>query len=176
MRKYSRTKFNAKVIIGLCTIFWSLEVQQFRPKVAAGLSFAALAMLYSVMLVGVYITASHQGLSCPDWPLCPNGFALPSEKYFFEHYHRLMVVITAGLIYSTAAYATRGNHPARKTAVIAATVVSVQIVMGMFVVNTKLAPLLVAAHLSTGILLFAMALMTFLASYRLLRKRGASIL
>ncbi len=152
----------------------TLEVQQFRPKVAVGLSFLALAMLYSVMLVGVYITASHQGLSCPDWPLCPNGFGLPSEKHFFEHYHRLMVVITAGLIYATATYATKSNHPASKTAIIAAIVVSVQIMLGMFVVNTKLAPLLVAAHLSTGIILFAMALMTFLASYRLARKRRES--
>jgi heme A synthase len=151
-----------------------LEVQRFRPKVAVGLSFSALAMLYSVMLVGVYITASRQGLSCPDWPLCPNGFGLPQEKYFFEHYHRLMVVIMAGLIYATATYAAKNGHPARKTAIIAAIVVSVQIVLGMLVVNTRLEPLLVMIHLSTGILLFALALLTFLASYRLARKRRES--
>ncbi len=131
-------------------------------------------MLYSVMLVGVYITASHQGLSCQDWPLCPNGFGLPSEKHFFEHYHRFMVVIAASLIYVTAAYAARNVRPARKTAIITAILVSVQIVLGMLVVNTKLEPLLVAAHLSTGILLFAMALLTFLESYRLARKRRES--
>src|SRR6059036_3028131 len=84
-----------------------LEVQQLRPKVAAGLSFSALIMLYSVMLIGVYITSSHQGLSCTEWPLCPNGFGLPTEKHFFEHYHRVMVVIAASLIYATAAYAAR---------------------------------------------------------------------
>jgi cytochrome c oxidase assembly protein subunit 15 len=56
------------------------------------------------MLVGVYISSSNQGLSCPEWPLCPNGFGLPSEKHFFEHYHRVMVVITAGLIFAVAAY------------------------------------------------------------------------
>lgn len=147
-----------------------MEVQQSRPKVAAGLSFSALAMLYSVMLLGVYITSSHQGLSCTDWPLCPNGFGLPSEKHFFEHYHRVMVIITAGLIYANAAYAAKNARPARKTAIMAAIVVSVQIVLGMLVVNTKLEPLLVATHLSIGILLFAMTLMTFLASYRLARK------
>jgi cytochrome c oxidase assembly protein subunit 15 len=148
-----------------------LEVHQSRPKVAAGLSFSALAMLYSVMLLGVYITSSHQGLSCTEWPLCPNGFGLPSEKHFFEHYHRVMVIIAASLIYATAAYAAKNARPARKTAIIAAIVVSVQIVLGMLVVNTKLQPLLVATHLSTGILLFAMTLMTFLVSYRLARKR-----
>lgn len=151
-----------------------MEVQQRSPKVAAGLSFAALSMLYSVMLVGVYISSSHQGLSCPDWPLCPNGFDLPSERHFFEHYHRVMVVIAAGLIYATAAYSFWNTRPARKTAIIAAIVVSVQIVFGMLVVTLRLEPLLVATHLSTGILLFAMTLMTFLTSYMLARKRRES--
>jgi heme A synthase len=116
-----------------------VEIQQSSsPKVAIGLSFSALAMLYSVMLVGVYITSSHQGLSCSEWPLCPNGFGLPSEKYFFEHYHRVMVVITAGLIFATAAYSFKKFKPARKSAIIAAIVVSVQIIFGMLVVTTAL--------------------------------------
>jgi heme A synthase len=139
------------------------------PKVGVGLSFAALALLFSVMMLGVYISASHQGLSCPDWPLCPNGFDLPSEKYFFEHVHRMMVVITASLIFATAAYSARKIKPARKTAIIAAIVVCVQIVFGMLVVTTRLEPLLAATHLSTGILLFSMVLMTFLTAYRVAR-------
>ena len=144
-----------------------MEVQRSSsPKVAIGLSFSALAMLYSVMLIGVYISSSNQGLSCTEWPLCPNGFSLPSEKYFFEHYHRVMVVITAVLIFATAAYSFKKFKPARKTAIIAAIVVSVQIILGMMVVTTRLEPFLVATHLSTGILLFAMVLMTFLTSYK----------
>jgi cytochrome c oxidase assembly protein subunit 15 len=83
-------------------------------------------------------------------------------------------VITAGLIFATAAHAVRNATPARKTAVIAATIVSVQIVFGMLVVSTHLEPLLVATHLSTGILLFAVTLMTFLASYRHAGKRQES--
>jgi cytochrome c oxidase assembly protein subunit 15 len=139
-----------------------------------GLSFSAMAMLYSVMLLGVYITSSHQGLSCLDWPLCPNGFDLPSEKYFFEHYHRMMVIITTGLIYATAVFAARNAKSVSKTAIIAGIVVSVQIVFGMLVVNTRLEPLLVATHLSTGILLFALTLMTFLSSYKLARNNRQS--
>lgn len=146
-----------------------MEVQR-SSKVGVGLSFAALAMLYSVMLIGVYISSSNQGLSCRDWPLCPNGFGLPPEKYFFEHYHRLLVVGTAGLIYATTAHAFRKASPARKTALIASIAVSVQIVFGFLIVTTRLAPLLVAAHLSTGILLFGMMLMTFLSSYRQAKK------
>ena len=152
-------------------LFFAVEIQQSSsPKMAMGLSFSALAMLYSVMLVGVYISSSNQGLSCTEWPLCPNGFGLPSEKYFFEHYHRVMVVITAGLIFATAAYSFNKFKPARKTAIIAAIIISVQIIFGMLVVTTRLEPFLVAIHLSTGILLFAMTLMTFLASYKLWRQ------
>jgi heme A synthase len=153
-----------------------LEAQRSSSKIGLGLSFSAMVMLYSVMLLGVYITSSHQGLSCIDWPLCPNGFGLPSEKYFFEHYHRVMVVITAGLIYTTAFFAARNSKPARATAIIAGIVVSVQIVFGMLIVNTQLEPLLVATHLSTGILLFAMTLMTFLSAYRLARNHRGSTL
>jgi cytochrome c oxidase assembly protein subunit 15 len=106
------------------------------------------------MLVGVYISSSNQGLSCTEWPLCPNGFGLPAEKHFFEHYHRVMVVITAGLTFATAAYSFKKFKPAQKTAIIAAIDISVQIILGMLVVTTRLEPILVATHLSTGILLF----------------------
>jgi heme A synthase len=81
-----------------------------------------------------------------------------------------MVVITAGFIFATAVYSFKKFKPARKTAIIAAIVVSVQIIFGMLVVTTHLEPFLVASHLSTGILLFAMTLMTFLASYKLRRQ------
>ncbi len=140
--------------------------------VGVGLSFAAMAVLYSVMLVGVYISSSHQGLTCPDWPLCPNGFDLPSERHFFEHYHRVLVLVTTGLIYATAAYSFRKAILARKTAIIASIVMSVQIAIGFFVIDTGLHPIIVAIHLSTGILLFAMTLMTFLSLYGHARKKS----
>lgn len=131
-----------------------------------------MAVLYSVMLVGVYISSSHQGLTCPDWPLCPNGFGLPSETHFYEHYHRVLVLVTAGLIYATAVYSVRKALPGRKTAIIASIVMSVQIAIGFFVIDTGLHPIIVATHLSTGILLFAMTLMTFLSLYWHSRKKS----
>lgn len=140
--------------------------------VGVGLSFTSMAVLYSVMLVGVYISSSHQGLTCPDWPLCPNGFGLPSETHFYEHYHRVLVLVTAGLIYATAVYSVRKALPGRKTAIIASIVMSVQIAIGFFVIDTGLHPIIVATHLSTGILLFAMTLMTFLSLYWHSRKKS----
>src|ERR687885_719348 len=113
--------------------------QQITSNIMIWFSFASLALLYSVMLLGVYITASHQGLSCPDWPLCPNAFDFPPKKYFFEHVHRVMAVITGGLIFATAVYAVKNikNSNSRKTAIVACIVVSIQILLGMLVVYNK---------------------------------------
>ncbi|MEO9320771.1 MAG: COX15/CtaA family protein [Nitrososphaera sp.] len=153
-----------------------MAVQQaFSPSIGTGLAFSSLALLYSLMLIGVYVTSSHLGLTCPDWPLCPNGFGWPADRFFFEQLHRLVAAITAGFIISTAVY-FRHAPPARKTAAIAAVLVCVQIGFGAVVVYSKLNPFLVAAHLSTGIALFAMALMTFLASYRMYRGAGTKLL
>ncbi|HET7147415.1 MAG TPA: COX15/CtaA family protein [Candidatus Nitrosopolaris sp.] len=132
------------------------------------LSFSSLALLFTVMLIGTYVDSSHQGLSCPDWPLCPNGFNFPQKKYLFEETHRIVAVITAGVIFATAGYAAKKSGIMRKTSIAAGIIVAVQIVMGMYVVNTKLDALLVASHLSTGVFLFALALITFVSSYRLI--------
>lgn len=130
------------------------------------LSFSSLSMLFSVMLLGVYITASHQGLSCPEWPLCPNGLNLPPPKYFFEHVHRTLVIITGVLIFVTTFYSIKYVDNVKKPAILASILVIIQILMGMVVVNSKLHAILVAIHLSTGILLFSTLLVTFLLSYR----------
>ena len=137
------------------------------------LSFASLALIYTAMLVGIYITASHQGLSCPDWPLCPNGFNFPPPKYFFEHVHRSMAIIAACVIFATTFYAIKKTKNVRKTAIAAGVIVLIQILLGMIVVNEKLEALIVATHLSTGVILFAMTLLTFLSSYHLIKSNSS---
>lgn len=129
-------------------------------------SLISLILLYSVMILGVYISSSHQGLSCPGWPLCPNGLSLPPPQYLFEHVHRLMVLLTGISIYVTGIYALKKAKSVRKTALIACIIIVIQITLGFLVVNSRLEPLITATHLSMGILLFAMTLMTFLSSYK----------
>ena len=131
------------------------------------LSFASLALIFATMLLGTYIDASHQGMSCPGWPLCPNGFYIPPKKFFFEEIHRIMALVTACVVVSTAAYAAKKIEPLRKQAVTAGMVVIIQVVLGMLVVYTKLQALVVAVHLSTGVLLFGLTLVTFILYYRL---------
>jgi heme A synthase len=136
------------------------------PRKMLFLSFTSLALIYTIMLIGVYITSSHQGLSCPDWPLCPNGLGIPGPKYLFEHIHRMLVIITSAFIFTTAIYAYFNARSVSTTAILAAVIVIIQIVLGMVMVYSKLNALLVASHLATGILLFAMLLLTFISSYR----------
>lgn len=136
------------------------------PRKMLLLSFTSLALIYTIMLIGVYITSSYQGLSCPDWPLCPNGLGIPGPEYLFEHIHRMLVIITSGFIIATAIYAYINARSVSTTAILAAVIVIIQIILGMIMVYSKLHPLLVATHLATGILLFAMLLLTFISSYR----------
>jgi len=130
------------------------------------LSFASLSLLFTTMLIGTYVDASHQGLSCPEWPLCPNGFSFPPKKYLFEEIHRIMALVTASAIVSTAIFAMKKIDTIRTKAVAAGTVVIVQVVLGMLVIYTKLQALVVAIHLSTGVLLFGLTLVTFVSYYR----------
>src|SRR5919199_6051736 len=100
------------------------------PQTMLWLSFISLGLLYSVMLIGVYISASNMGLVCTEWPLCPNGFDFPSPKYFFEHYHRVLVIITAIFIYTNAVYAIK-KRSTQKYSIASSTIISFQILLGM---------------------------------------------
>ena len=136
------------------------------PKKMLVLSFTSLALIYVIMLIGVYISSSYHDLSCPDWPLCLNDLGILSPEYLFDHIHRMLVLIATGFIFATAIYAYFHARSVSTTAIIAAIIVITQIVLGMVMVTSNLQPLFVASHLATGITLFAMLLLTFIFSYR----------
>ena len=52
------------------------------------------------MFIGGYISASGLGLTCPEWPQCPNGM-MPSAEYFIEWTHRLIAATVGVLVIST---------------------------------------------------------------------------
>ena len=64
------------------------------------LAFASLVILYSLMFVGGYISAAGLGLTCPEWPLCPNGI-MPDDEYFIEWVHRTVAATTGVFILAT---------------------------------------------------------------------------
>ena len=121
------------------------------------------------MFIGGYVSAAGLGLSCPDWPLCPNGI-LPDQEYFIEWTHRLVAATTGTLIIATAIGVWFNKQSDRKikiTGTLAAIFVMTQIVLGALVIDLKLHAVLVAIHLGIGILLFAMTLLTVLFAFRM---------
>ena len=132
-------------------------------------ALASLVILYSLMFVGGYISAAGLGLTCPEWPLCPNGI-MPNDEYFIEWVHRLVAATTGVLILATTIGAWVNKDAGRKikfTSAFASALVVTQITLGALVIDTKLHAVLVAIHLGIGILLFAMTLLTVLFAFRL---------
>ena len=121
------------------------------------------------MFVGGYISAAGLGLTCPEWPLCPNG-VMPDDEYFIEWVHRLVAATTGVLILATTIGAWINKDAGRKikfTSAFASALVVTQITLGAIVIDTKLHAVLVAIHLGFGILLFAMTLLTVLFAFRI---------
>jgi len=121
------------------------------------------------MFIGGYISAAGLGLTCPEWPLCPNGI-MPSEEYLIEWIHRTTAATTGVLIISTMVASLINKNSDLKikiTSSLATALVITQITLGALVIDTKLHAVLVAIHLGIGIWLFAMVLLTTLFAFRL---------
>ena len=130
-----------------------------------------MMVLYSLMLIGGYVSAAGLGLTCPEWPLCPSG-VLPTEEYLIEWTHRLIAATTGALVVATMVASLINKNADLKikvTSSLATVFVITQITLGALVIDLKLHAVLVAIHLGIGILLFAMVLLTTLFAFRISR-------
>ena len=128
-----------------------------------------MIVLYSLMFIGGYISAAGLGLTCPEWPLCPNG-VMPSEEYLVEWIHRTTAATTGVLVIATMVASLINKNSDLKikiTSSLATALVITQITLGALVIDTKLHAVLVAIHLGIGIWLFAMVLLTVLFAFRI---------
>ncbi|KER07035.1 Heme A synthase protein [Marine Group I thaumarchaeote SCGC AAA799-E16] len=133
------------------------------------LALATMIVLYSLIFLGGYISAAGLGLTCPEWPLCPNG-VMPSEEYLIEWIHRLAAATTGTLVIATMVASflnKRADIKIKITSTLATVFVITQITLGALVIDTKLHAVLVAIHLGIGILLFSMVLLTTLFAFRI---------
>jgi len=133
------------------------------------LALTTLIVLYSLMFIGGYISAAGLGLTCPEWPLCPNG-VMPSEEYLVEWIHRTTAATTGVLVIATMVASLINKNADLKikiTSSLATGLVITQITLGALVIDTKLHAVLVAIHLGIGIWLFAMVLLTVLFAFRI---------
>ena len=128
-----------------------------------------MIVLYSLMFLGGYISAAGLGLTCPEWPLCPDGI-MPSEEYLIEWIHRLAAAATGVLIVATMVASfvhKRSDLKIKITSSLATVFVITQITLGALVIDLQLHAVLVAIHLGIGILLFSMVLLTTLFAFRI---------
>lgn len=137
------------------------------------LPFISLSLIYATMLIGVYISSLNRGVACPDWPLCPNGFAFPPEKFFYEHFHRFVAIVAAIFTGISFIFIRKSFWKLNKLVVIIVTsLIIVQIVMGIFVVSSKLDPIIVAIHLSTAVTIFSLIFVLLRESYMEIRRKN----
>jgi cytochrome c oxidase assembly protein subunit 15 len=133
------------------------------------LALSTMIILYSLMFLGGYISAAGLGLTCPEWPLCPNGI-MPDDEYFIEWTHRLVAATTGTLVIATMVASWINKNSDKKikiTSSLATIFVITQITLGALVIDLKLHAVLVAIHLGVGILLFSMVLLTTLFAFRI---------
>ena len=133
------------------------------------LSFSTLSVLFSLIFIGGYVSASGVGLTCPDWPLCPHGF-VPHEDFIIEYFHRSVAATTGLLVMALMGFTVKSKQAQRGmkiASVIAAGAVIGQITIGAIVIVERLHAILVTAHLGLGIVLFSMTLMIVLYARRL---------
>jgi len=137
------------------------------------LAFISLGLIYATMLIGVYISSLNRGVTCPDWPLCPNGFAFPPEKFFYEHFHRLVAIVAAIFTGISLIFIRKSFWELNKLVVIIVTsLIIVQIIMGNFVVTSKLNPIIVAIHLSTAVTIFSLIFVLLRESYIEIKRKN----
>lgn len=137
------------------------------------LPFISLSLIYATMLIGVYISSLNRGVACPDWPLCPNGLAFPPEKFFYEHFHRLVAIVAAIFTGISLIFIRKSFWKLNKLVVIIVTsLIIVQMIMGIFVVTSKLNPIIVAVHLSTAVTIFSLIFVLLRESYIEIKRKN----
>jgi len=133
------------------------------------LSFSTLSLLFTLIFIGGYVSASGVGLSCPDWPLCPAGL-IPLADFIIEYFHRTIAAITGLMVIITMFFTLKTKQAPKGmkiASIIAGSAVISQITLGAIVILERLHAHLVTLHLGIGIILFSMMVIITLYSWRL---------
>jgi heme A synthase len=120
-------------------------------------SIGTLCVLFGLMTLGGYVSSTGVGLSCPEWPLCPQGLT-PSYEFLIEYIHRTIAATTGLLVFLTMVFVLKGRNSTKSTKVfsmVASAAVVGQITLGAIVINEKLHADLVTAHLGLGLVLYS---------------------
>lgn len=154
----------------------------------AKLALFACGLAFIVILLGAYTRLTNAGLSCPDWPHCYGLLTAPTTKAqlqnaslafpsapvdikraWTEMVHRYFAGTEA--LFMLALMATLclrqriQTRPIKAMTLALAALLGTQILLGMLTVTEKLRPVIVTAHLLTGIAIIGTLWWTYLHAY-----------
>lgn len=127
------------------------------------LAIATTALVFGLILLGVYTAAAGAGLACSgQWPLCDGGLLPQSWPSAIEWTHRLVAAVTGVCILGTAAGALRYRRHVPRAAIgaaLALLVTPVQVLLGGATVFVY-TPAVQTAHHAAALLIFGALLVT----------------
>lgn len=130
-----------------------------------------------LITVGSVVRTTGSGLGCPDWPLCQGRVIPPAERTaIIEWSHRTVASVVGLLIVATALtalYRHRTDTTMRALAIVVLPLLALQAWLGKETVERELPAEVVAIHLSTALLLFA--LVSLVAAFAFLGPRRQRI-